>query len=110
MRAIWGVAGHWHHIRAGDMRDGAMLWAIAIVSYSEGVGLGDVGACGRYGVSRTVCIISTQVITARSRDAVACGQYGVSQTICVVSAQAITARSCIGWHRDTGAIWHAEGH
>ena len=39
-------AGHWHHIRAGDMRDGAVLWAIAIISYSEGVGLGDAGVCG----------------------------------------------------------------
>ena len=83
MRAIWGVTGHWHRIHAGDMRDGAVLWAIAIVSYSEGVGLGDAGACGR---------------------------YGVSWTVCVVSAQAITARSRIGWRRDAGAIWRAEGH
>ena len=46
MQVIWGVAGHWHRICVGNMRDGAVLWAITIVSYSEGVVLGDVGACG----------------------------------------------------------------
>ena len=86
-----------------------MLWAIAIVSYSEEVRLGDAGACRRYGVSQTICIVSARVIMARGHDVVACGRYGVSWTVCVISARAIMVRSHIGWHRDAGAIWCAEG-
>ena len=76
-------------------------WAIAVVSYSEGVTLGGAVACGRYGVSRAIGIVSVQVIcemapccgpspsysiargseTIRLSDAVVRGRYGVPQAV-----------------------------